>query len=397
MIIQCPHCQSRFKLATEKIKPGGTKVRCTKCKSIFIVSPSDKSSGDYSGEAENFDPKDDRAGSYGTSDASDKGSAFTSQDYSAFGENADFFSDDFGRDFDAAEFFNSGDGETEFFLNGEPAESSREPAEEESLSGSDQDEPSALEFGEDLLHDRAGEESAAGAESPPYEVPGARKPLLVLAEEDPPAVDFAGHSGPEAGSRKVLQLPLDPAPPPAAVQRKRASKGLVLLLVMALALLGVLGYQYSQGRLAGLSVYLRQLQGRPEVPVVAGKLVPLELSGYYVENKLEGRLFVVQGQVVNEFTEARASIAVVGLVYDRQGAVIARQAAYCGSPMRKSQLRSQPFARMEERMNNEFGEALANINVEPKKAIPFTIVFRDLPAEVAEFGVQVVDSKPVGR
>ena len=39
MIIQCEACETRFRLADEKIKPGGTKVRCSKCKEIFSVAP----------------------------------------------------------------------------------------------------------------------------------------------------------------------------------------------------------------------------------------------------------------------------------------------------------------------------------------------------------------------
>ncbi len=39
MIVQCESCQARFRLADEKVKPGGTKVRCSKCKEIFTVMP----------------------------------------------------------------------------------------------------------------------------------------------------------------------------------------------------------------------------------------------------------------------------------------------------------------------------------------------------------------------
>jgi predicted Zn finger-like uncharacterized protein len=39
MIIQCEACQTRFRLADEKIKAGGTKVRCSKCKEVFTVMP----------------------------------------------------------------------------------------------------------------------------------------------------------------------------------------------------------------------------------------------------------------------------------------------------------------------------------------------------------------------
>ena len=39
MIVQCEACQTRFRLADDKIKPGGTKVRCSKCKEVFTVTP----------------------------------------------------------------------------------------------------------------------------------------------------------------------------------------------------------------------------------------------------------------------------------------------------------------------------------------------------------------------
>ena len=39
MIVRCEACQTRFRLADEKIKAGGTKVRCSKCKEVFTVMP----------------------------------------------------------------------------------------------------------------------------------------------------------------------------------------------------------------------------------------------------------------------------------------------------------------------------------------------------------------------
>ena len=39
MVIECSSCQARFKLADDKIKETGTKVRCTKCHGVFVVFP----------------------------------------------------------------------------------------------------------------------------------------------------------------------------------------------------------------------------------------------------------------------------------------------------------------------------------------------------------------------
>lgn len=39
MVIECSSCHARFKLADDKIKENGTKVRCTKCREVFTVFP----------------------------------------------------------------------------------------------------------------------------------------------------------------------------------------------------------------------------------------------------------------------------------------------------------------------------------------------------------------------
>ena len=39
MVIQCPACQTRFKIADEKVGPNGVQVRCSKCSNTFPVRP----------------------------------------------------------------------------------------------------------------------------------------------------------------------------------------------------------------------------------------------------------------------------------------------------------------------------------------------------------------------
>ena len=39
MIVECSHCQTKFNLPDDKVKPGGVKIRCTRCKNVFDVSP----------------------------------------------------------------------------------------------------------------------------------------------------------------------------------------------------------------------------------------------------------------------------------------------------------------------------------------------------------------------
>jgi predicted Zn finger-like uncharacterized protein len=39
MIVTCTSCQARFRIADEKIGPKGAKVRCSKCKNVFVAKP----------------------------------------------------------------------------------------------------------------------------------------------------------------------------------------------------------------------------------------------------------------------------------------------------------------------------------------------------------------------
>ncbi|HET6921527.1 MAG TPA: zinc-ribbon domain-containing protein, partial [Anaeromyxobacteraceae bacterium] len=39
MIVTCTSCQARFRIPDEKIGPKGAKVRCSKCKNVFVARP----------------------------------------------------------------------------------------------------------------------------------------------------------------------------------------------------------------------------------------------------------------------------------------------------------------------------------------------------------------------
>ncbi len=39
MIVQCEHCHTKYRIADEKVKGKGVKVRCAKCENVFTVTP----------------------------------------------------------------------------------------------------------------------------------------------------------------------------------------------------------------------------------------------------------------------------------------------------------------------------------------------------------------------
>jgi hypothetical protein len=129
----------------------------------------------------------------------------------------------------------------------------------------------------------------------------------------------------------------------------------------------------------------------------ADQRIGLNVAGSsYVDNRETGPLLVIQGVATNNFTEARSAITVKGLLLDAAGKVLQQQTVYCGNYLSEEKLQGMKYAQIEEAMNNQFGEGLANMNVRPAASLRFTIVFRNVPQGLSNINVEVADSKPGG-
>ncbi|NIQ97809.1 MAG: DUF3426 domain-containing protein, partial [Desulfuromonadales bacterium] len=203
-----------------------------------------------------------------------------------------------------------------------------------------------------------------------------------------------------------------PAAPPASAgkgrkkarAKKRERKGsplsrvLLLVFLLLVVLLGGVGYLYWQQGAVGLpavdDLISRLISSVGGEPQTEGSLEIAEQSGRYVTNRLAGTLLVIEGRTINGYPSNRANLRVQAVLYDAGGRALRKQNAYCGNRLTDEQLRNLPFAKIEESMNNAFGEALSNTDVPPGKGLPFTVVFRDLPENLDSFSVDGLDSQP---
>ncbi len=251
-------------------------------------------------------------------------------------------------------------------------------------------EAAALNFGDSEATDdfgfqgmQFGEGSESGSAQPAE--PAAER--LAAAEAPAPPAD---ESSAEMPGHEEYQ-----APAPEAAPKRKSSLPLILLLLLALC--GAAGYFVWQTGTDNLMKVVDELMGKK--PVVSEKLqirLPLPHS-FFITNQEAGQLFVVQGEAVNAFDETRSAIAVKGALHNSKGEILVQQTVFAGNPIEQEVLKTLPFAKIEEKMNNQFGEALSNLNVVPGKSIPYTIVFRGLPGDVTEFTIEVADSKPGGQ
>jgi len=96
--------------------------------------------------------------------------------------------------------------------------------------------------------------------------------------------------------------------------------------------------------------------------------------------------------VTNRYDHPRSNILVKGTLYNSAGKVIATSSAYSGNMFTDTELSTLELKTIKERLNNRMGDNSLNTNVAPGKKIPFTVVFSDLPEDINELTVEVVQS-----
>lgn len=458
MVIQCSECQTRFKLADDKLKPGGVKVRCSKCRHIFTVMPpaaeeaapssppeegidfggfnmqEEPSAGqETAGETEKTDgfdefaPREEPEENFFATKAEGQENPFAAdaEDPFAFdpsqapaAESDDGFAveTDTDRDqvFSSAEAEDSGafsfeekalesDGEFSFDVPEEDGEFSFDGENSFSRDGDEFsfDEPPQQE--DDLF----GLDSAGGdldsADDFKFDSPvddGASAPAT--AKEKEPLPEPAQQTAQTAGDaeqgqdRPSPKRPKSrPVPRPARARRRSPLTGItIFLLVLLLGLCGAAAYIFWTGGSVDVAQLIETITGQRGLAPASGKIALSELTGSYVTNREAGTLFVIRGKALNNYTDPRSAISVKATLYDKAGKVLRQQTAFCGNPFNDAALHNFPFAKIVEGMNNQFGDSLSNLNVAPGKSIPFTIVFRNLPPDMKEFAVEAADSIP---
>lgn len=472
MVIQCTECQTRFKLADDKLKPGGIKVRCAKCKHVFQVLPSAPSAeeaptapplpaptpeadqsgfaglatdqvtsdefsfGDSPSPAEAAAKEDDATFSLGKEEEKPPWDDFSFADTNEaptapspppseqeepsqdFGFD-DLLGEDTLSDFDQPSQPASGiDEEDDFDFSTPPKPSTSQDmfdfgSEDESLQFTDLDTANkkspawgdldADPFGDDfdLSDEKDKKEGFDFSEMGFQETPQVDHlgnddfgSISLQSEPTPePARPATAMASAPTAAESADRLPRPtPGAPVAAPARSPLKRLVLFVLGLLLTLIGAAGYFLWHA--GGIEPLLSRLSGAPPAPVVQPQVRLTNLNGYFVTNKDAGQLFVIQGQAINEYPEARSALTVKGALYDKAGKLLVQQTVFCGNRLDDTALQDYPFAQISEAMNNQFGDSLSNLNVVPGKTIPFTIVFRNFPPELAEFTVESVDSRP---
>ena len=356
MIVTCASCLTKFNLDDSRISPKGVKVRCSRCQHVFLVVLPPDSKEEVIEDFESF---------------------------------AKYHED--------------------LIETGPTTEKKEKVAPPPPLRSAPKVEKKGLDLEEEKIEIPPLPRGPKGPEKPPASEE--EEPIVFADEKRTPDVELEETRPPAARRERVIPRP--PPPPlesleeeeperrPArskgVARREKRGTSLIFALVVVIAVL-IFGVFYlwtelgSGGRLAPyvqsplkkVTAFWNQIWGTEREGLIVG-----DLSGY--EEKVgEVSLTVIEGKVINQskFTKGHVKVRVV--IFDQNKAKVAEKETLCGRSAGRGTWKNLPPDFLKGTLLFE-PQSEAEKVVPTGKAIPFTVVFKDLPSD-AKFTVEIVEA-----
>jgi len=425
MIVECPNCHTKFKLADEKIGEKGIKVRCSKCKYVFEVKKTPPESEGFEFEEEQFDFSEDV--DFGEEEISTERAPQTPahQDY-AVSEEFSLGEEPQEGEEKGVSF---GEEEPELGISTDmPEIPDEEPGEDFLASGPDFGEASEEEFG-DFKIDRS-EEIPVSEEEPGEEfdfsdhlesyarteVPSREKEP---SEDDLEAkldLDTSAYPTPEPAPAPSPAYPEPSAraparPIPRTYEEEKGGLGkkllIFILILLFLSPLAGLGYLQMKGSYTFSDLLkgdFAKLKTVPEIekilvrlglakPSIKGEVVVLKdtLEVQTLRRRDGSHILVISGEIKNEMNVSVRFVRVVANLYDKNRNLLAQGYSYCDVSFTRSELINLPRSDLEAFMDMQGGRNTLNLEIAPGDTREFGIIFFKIPPRLESYNVKVAD------
>ncbi len=204
----------------------------------------------------------------------------------------------------------------------------------------------------------------------------------------------------EAGEGQVEELPerpeKEPAPSEPAPSKKKAakSKGLLIILVILLLIIigGIVVFYFAPDIIPISS--LRPVKKEEVTDTGIRRLSFKGVSGSFIKSDRLGDLFVIKGEVINNNPKSRSFILLKGTIFDTTGKAIRRKLVFAGNTFDDDELKEMSLEEIDRGLKRQTGKGNINVDVKPSSAVPFMIIFENLPENLSEFEVEAVSSAP---
>lgn len=424
MIVQCEHCQTKYRIADDKVKGKGVKVRCAKCENVFTVTPPGSEVPAQTAapsplppvEGPPPPPRQDTGPDPGTEEK--QGSPEIPSPPAQDSPGPDMESP-------GVELPSMGvppDAEPDGFETPPPGEThgehgSARPAHEMDHGGLASQPPGPTELPEDegLQIEGTMREEATSAAGPFGSGAGGGVATasqdsetgwgnIAIGGQEPPdsaesgfdLADSPGYEPPppvptEETGRGDLSGPADESSKTTSstsahqleTGRPRGSKkGLLLLLLLAVLAAG--GY-YSYPAI------MKIVQSRGQQP--GGTLTPSDVQVKAL-TRTDGKIiYVVRGKIMNGSSGNVGMIQVEAQFRSASDDVLTKATSYCGNLFEDGDLVRMDINRVKSDLQNELGQSLSNASIRPGQAVPFLVVLDNPPAGVSKVTVTILSFK----
>ncbi len=388
MIIRCNECDTRFNIDESLLKQTGSKVRCSKCKNVFLAYPSSLSEEpDKSGKVET------ELEAVITDEEIQSGIQYSAEEESADIELA--MDEAFEENTKVEEKPEEAGPELELDLEPEIDETQAETGAELELELADKtdSEISVKEEPEEVEIDKETEtkiEVSKQEDIDQDKTPGEK--------EEPSKTFNMGVMPDEQEAEKAIE-PIDKPEkgalteknePPKVAANKRISMPVLLLLFATLLISGA--YVLHS---VGINIPFFSLL-KPEVQDAGNpKIYPSDINNKFVENSKIGKLLVITGKAKNGYSDARSYISITGKLYKKGKILLKTKTVYCGRILSELELQNMDLDAINNRLSNRFGDNKSNIKVKADAIIPFMVIFADLPENPDEFTIEAAGSFPL--
>lgn len=407
MIITCNECDTRFNIDESLLKQTGSKVRCSKCKNVFLAYPSSPTEElDKSGEVET------EVEAVITDEKTETGVQHKAEEES---EGIEFVTDEAFEENTKVEEKPEAGLELELELEPDIDETQAETEAGLELESGDKtdSEISAKEEPEEIEPEEIEIEIAKETETKIEEskqedidqdkTPGEDTAEKIEEKEESSKTFNMGITPDEQEAEKAIE-PIDKAAngalteksePPKVVANKRISMPVLLLLLAALLIGGAYG-TYKLLDSVGINIPFVSDFLKPEVQDAGNlKIHTSDIINKFVENSKVGQLLVITGKVKNGYSDARSYISITGKLYTKGKILLKTKTVYCGTILSELELQNMDLDAINNRLSNRFGDNKSNIKVKADAIIPFMVVFADLPENLDEFTIEVAGSFPL--
>ncbi|WDP87813.1 MAG: zinc-ribbon domain-containing protein [Desulfobacter sp.] len=142
--------------------------------------------------------------------------------------------------------------------------------------------------------------------------------------------------------------------------------------------------------------YLTQILKPEPAPKPIVKPVPKKstINGRFVSNTSAGELFVVTGRIENPSDRVYSHIRVKGTLLSKDKANAGTQTVFCGNVIAEEILKSGNISDIQKELTLKTGHQNTNVNIKPGGSVMFMLVFSNLPENLTNFTVEVLDFQP---